>query len=112
MGNIPLIFRKSFSDNSTYGKLGITRVGDTMSAWIDRGSGPILLGSLSSTEFLGPMKFQIYAAQVPSPNSDRPSTAIDVRFDNFSLTANTIIPEPATLLLLGLGGLVLRRRRR
>jgi len=107
-GGLPL---GAITENSTQGKLGVTRTGDTMSAWIDRGSGPILLASLSSTEFLGPIKFQVFGAQVPSPNLDRPSTELDIRFDNFLVTAETVVPEPATLLLLGFGSIALRKRK-
>jgi hypothetical protein len=93
------------ADSTMTGTLGITRNGSTMTAWIDRGSGPDILGSLTSDSFLGPMTVEIYAAQVPDSLDGRPHTALDVRFDNF-----TFIPEPTTLLLLGLGMVMLRKK--
>ena len=101
-------------DNTTAGRLGITREGSTMKAWIDRGSGPVLLGSLTSPDLLGPMDVAIYAAQAVNYDvspAARPHTALDVRFDNVDITADSIIPEPATLSLLVLGGLAMLRRR-
>ena len=75
-----------------------------MSALIDSGSGPVLLGSLASPELLGPMKVQILAVQMPYLGI-RPTTALDVRFDNFTADAETIVPEPPTLAVLGVGAL-------
>jgi hypothetical protein len=96
---------------NTNGKLGITRLGQTVSAWIDGGNGLILLGSLTSPDFLGPIKLQIAASQQVA--TYRPSTALDVAFDNFTATADSIIiPEPMTVLLFGLGGLLVSRRKK
>ena len=36
----------------------------------------------------------------------------NVRFSDVALTTNQLIPEPATIARLGLGGLMLRRRRK
>jgi hypothetical protein len=103
----------NIADTSTAGTLGVTRIGQTLSAWIDRGSGRVPLGSYSASDTLGPMKVRIYAAQVTHYASlIRPHTALDVAFDNFTATAETIVPEPITLLSLILGGLTLIGKRR
>lgn len=108
----PYVFGETI-DQTLTGKFIIKRVDSTVSAWIDRGAGPILLGSLTSEETKEPVKVQIFAGQIPQFGI-RPTTALDVRFDNFSATAETIVPEPATLLLfgLGLGGLAMLRKHR
>ena len=101
-------------DATSNGRLIVTRQGETLSALIDRGSGPVLLGSMDSPELLGPVKVQIFAAQIPH-NELRPTTSLDVRFDNLVVEADSIIiPEPGTitLLLCGLASLALLRRRR
>jgi len=78
-----------------------------MSAWIDRGSGPVLLASVSSPLFLGPANLDIAAAQLYDGH-----TALDLRFDNLNITADTIVPEPTTLSALILGCLFMFRNRR
>jgi len=98
-------------DSSTEGVFEIQREGQTLSALIDRGSGLELLGSASDSAFLGPVSLDIFAAQIVRPTGYRSFSEMDVRFDNFSVTAETIIPEPATLSLLVLGGVGLLRRR-
>jgi len=97
-------------DSTSTGRLRVTRAGETMSAWIDRGGGPERLGSLTSSTFLEPMKVQIYVVQTPQ-SQVRPHTALDVRFDNFLATADAIVPEPASAVLVLLGGLALLRGR-
>ena len=101
------------ADTTMEGEFKISREGDTISGWIDRGSGPVPIASKTSTDFVGPMTVTIWAnQQADGEFKERPSTTLDVRYDNFSATAETIIPEPATLLLLGLGVIFLRRRRK
>ena len=99
-------------DSTTIGRLAVSRSGATLSAWSDRGSGPVLLGSLTSPQLLGPMDVELFLAQTINPGTGRTHSAIDVGFDNFTATATTITPEPATLMLLALGGLGLMKRRR
>ena len=99
-------------DGTIVGTLGISREGDTISGWIDRGSGPVLIGSESSANFLGPKKVRIWANQQKQRAfEERPSTALDVSFDNFVATADIITPEPATLILLTLGSILTTRHR-
>ena len=96
------------ADSTIHGRLGLSREGQTLSGWIDGGAGMVLLGSVSSPQFLTPMNVQLFAAQVPNGgvSEPRPNSALDVRFDNL-----VIVPEPATLSLLMLGGLAVLRRR-
>jgi hypothetical protein len=99
-------------DNTEQGKFGISRSGNTMSVWLDRGDGPVLFGSLSSDQFLGPVKLELSARNIVElPGVARPTTALDIRFDNLTITADTIVPEPLTVGLLSLGSLVLLRRK-
>lgn len=96
-------------DTTTHGRLGITRQGSTLSAWIDRGGGPVLVGSLSSPTYTGPATVGLIVTQLAY--KARPTSALDVRFDNLTITADSIVPEPATLTLLAMGGLSFMRRR-
>lgn len=105
----PYVFGE-MTDTTFQGKFGIIRSGQTVSSWLDRGYGRMTIGSLDSPELLGSVKIQIYAAQIPQIGI-RPSTSLDVRFDNFTATADSIImPEPMTFLVLGMGGLLIRKR--
>lgn len=94
---------------SSNGVLGVDRTGQQMTAWVDFGEGRETLGDLFSEQFEGAMLIELFAAQVPDGISGFPrsSTALDVRFDNLC-----IIPEPASVILFGLGGLVLARKRK
>jgi hypothetical protein len=103
----------SMGSSSAFGHYEIRRDGNTMSALFDDGSGLVLLGTLSDPGFAGPVHVNLYGAQIVNPTGYRPFTDLDVRFDGFSATADTVVlPEPATLSLLALGGLVALRRRR
>jgi hypothetical protein len=98
-------------DSTIEGRLEMTRSGSTVSGWIDNGSGMMLLGSQTSSRFLGSVTVELYGAQYASGN-ERPTNALDIRFDNLVVTADHITPEPATLSVLALAGLSLLRRRR
>jgi len=102
----------STGNSTMLGKLKITRQGNTMSAFIDNGTVETLLGQKSSQLFLGKTIIQLLVANVWDYPGPRPNTALDVRFDNFTVTAGSItIPEPMTMFLFGLGGLLLRRKK-
>jgi hypothetical protein len=109
--NIPPYTVGTIYDETMTGRLGITRSGSTLSAYLDRGSGPVSLGSVSSSLLVGSMNLQILASQAAEQTLGRPHTALDVRFDNVEITADSIVPEPTTLSLLLLGGLAMLRRR-
>ena len=100
------------SSTYTQGKYVMQRQGDVMSGWIDDGNGLILLGSVSDPTFTGPVTMQLRAAQGVRPTGFRSFSDLDVRYDNVVITADQIIPEPATLSLLILGALLTGRRQR
>lgn len=97
------------ADSTVTGRFGVTRQGQTLSAWIDRGTGPILLGSATSTNFEEPMSVQLMAAQMASGSlPSRAQTSLDVRFDNLVVEADSIsgvIPELSSLIVWSLIGL-------
>ena len=94
-------------DPTLQGSFSITRSGGTLSAWIDRGEGPVLVGSETSTMFTGLANIQLVALQQPGLTFPRPSTSLDVRFDNLVVEADsiTVIPEPSSLIVWSLIGL-------
>ncbi|HOW17593.1 MAG TPA: thrombospondin type 3 repeat-containing protein, partial [Phycisphaerae bacterium] len=79
-------------DYTTRGRLGITRSGSTMTAWLDRGDGPVSLGSFAAPEFLGPASVTVCAVQAVAWPAGRPHTALDARFDDVAISADTITP--------------------
>ena len=92
--------------------LSLTRSGDTVSGWIDFGGGPILIGSATSERLSGPAQPAVYLNQQSAgAPGERPCTAMQISFDNFVATAEVIVPEPVTVLLLAMGGLAMVRRR-
>lgn len=99
-------------DTTISGKLGISRQDNTMSAWIDRGYGPVLVGALTYPELGGPAKVLFSVNQQENILHERPSTSLDLRFDNFYASAETIIPEPSTFLLLILGVTLFLRKKK
>jgi hypothetical protein len=100
-------------DSTMSGRFILTRQEETLSAFIDRGAGPVLLGSEAAPDFLQPLYVEMYAAQVVrSASGTRSFSALNIRWDNFTATADVITPEPATLSLLALGGVAVLRRRR
>lgn len=103
------------ADSTLQGAFRITRSGETLSAWIDRGTGYVLIGSQTSPLFTEPATVQMIATQIAG--TSRPVTSLDVRFDNLSITAESIVPEPSTFALLGMGAISMiiytwRRRKR
>ena len=103
----------TYSCSFITGKLGITRQNNTVSAWISNGTNTIQLGSSQSDEFLGATTVNLFLFEESDhASTGRLSTALDVQFDNFTATADSIVvPEPTTLFMLGLGGLILRKRK-
>jgi hypothetical protein len=94
-------------DSTSHGTFELTRSGDTLSAWIDRGSGFVLIGSETSVFLTGPANIGLTVKQWPIDvgPTGRPSTSLDVRFDNLSVVAESIVPEPSTIALLIVGGI-------
>ena len=92
-------------DPTFQGDFIITRQAQTLSAWIDRGAGPILIGSQSSASFAGPAVVDLLAVQWLDLEHDnaRPQTSLDVRFGNLVMEADSIVPEPSTIALLCMG---------
>lgn len=109
--NIDPYVLRSINTSTTTGKLKITRQGSLMSAYLNTGGSDIFLGQKSSSAFDGKAFVQVYAAHAQDYPFQRPNTALDVRFDNFTATADSIVPEPTSLSLLALGGLLLRKRK-
>ena len=100
------------TDYTNNGIFKITRSGNRLSAYINRGYGDVLVGSTSSNSLLDAMNVNICLVQQDNCPLGRPHNALDVRFDNFTATADSIIiPEPVTFALVGLGGLLLRRKK-
>ena len=101
----------------TSGTFKITRTGTTLTSWLDYGTQSLCIGSNTSSQWQTPMSVYIWDAQYNYGASPRPQDALDVRFDNFSATADSIIspvPEPVTIvgILMGLAGLGRYVRRR
>jgi hypothetical protein len=92
-------------DATLQGSFSISRKGQTLSAWIDRGAGFVLIGSETLAQFEAPMSVLLYTSQVPNLSEVRPSTPLDVRFDNLSIVAEAIVPEPSALIMLGIGAI-------
>lgn len=90
--------------------LGVSRSGATMTAWFDVGAGRQVLGDATANDYLGSAEIHLMGAQVCAAPQGRPHTAMDIAFDDFTVTAETIVPEPATLSLLVLGGLAMLKR--
>lgn len=100
-------------NSTTQGKFTVSRQGTTMSAYLNDGINDIFLGQMSSQQFSGNAVIQLYAAQAWDYPGQRPNTALDVRFDNFTATADSIVvPEPMSMFLFGIGGLMLRIRKK
>lgn len=98
-------------DSTMVGRFKITRIGNTMSGFIDRGSGFVCLGSSTDPGFAGPANVHFGVGK--GSQEARTFDAMDIRFDNLNIMADTItIPEPLTLSLLGIGTLALLRRQR
>jgi hypothetical protein len=97
-------------DSSTDGKFGLTRIDNTITGWIDSGTGIRELGSYTAPSVGNEVHTGLLISQYINLSTGlRSEMAMDVRFDNFSSTAEMISPEPTTLLLLVLGGMIIKR---
>jgi hypothetical protein len=91
----------SLHDLSRSGRFEIRRQGQTLSAYVDTGSGMQSLGSHTDAALAGPVKLRMYGAQVVrSATGSRPFSALDIRYDNVAVEADRIIHGPATPELL------------
>jgi hypothetical protein len=88
------------STTDNFGTMRITRVGSVVTGYYDG----IQLYSASYNAESATVAFML------QNNGTTDATSVD--FYNFSVTADQIVPEPATLSLLLLGGLTMLRRRR
>ena len=92
----------------TTGCYCIQRVGSIITqSFADPGSSSFtVLGSVDG--FSDPMNIQLLAAQGEnSPDSGRSTTSLDISYNNLVVEADQIqgIPEPSTLILLGVGAI-------
>lgn len=88
----------------------IGRQNGVISAFVNHGNGLISLGSVADPYNNKPISFELVAQQGVRPTGYRSFSALDVRYDNIVITADAIVPEPCTLLMLGLGGVLIRKR--
>jgi hypothetical protein len=92
-----------YSTAQEAGKIRLTRTGVVFNAYYWDGAWM----SLGSTSHSGDAVFA-----EPSISSDNDYPAVTADYDNFQMTADGIVPEPASFSLLALGGLVWMRRSR
>jgi hypothetical protein len=90
----------------TTGSFRIQRSGETMTASIASLDSDLFTPIASIAGLDDPMVLQLSAVQISNGVSERPTGAMDIGYSNLSITADHFIgpvPEPSTLVLLGVG---------